>query len=115
MKTTVLIATALLAATSAQALAYTPRHAEIEARLQRQLTEIERGRDNGTITWTEGIKLRAEQRRIAAYEASLEADGKLSVSDRRELTALQNSAHQDIEAKKNNGWSRLWWLPRFGR
>ena len=114
MKTTVLIATALLAATSASVLAVTPRHAEIEARLQRQLTEIERGRQNGTITWTEGIKLRAEQRRIASYEESLEADGRLSRSERQEVNALQNSAHDNIEAKKNNGWSRLWWLPRFG-
>ena len=111
---TILFAAAILAATSAGALAYTPRHADIESRLQRQLAEIERGRQNGTITWTEGIKLRAEQRRIAAYEESLEADGKLTVSERRELTALQNGAHQDIEAKKNNGWSRVWWLPRFG-
>ena len=96
MKTTVLIATAVLAATSATALAHTPRHAEIEARLQRQLTEIEHGRQNGTITWTEGIKLRAEQRRIASYEESLEADGRLSRSERQEVNALQNSAHDNI-------------------
>ena len=110
-----LIATSVLIATSAGALARTATHSEIEAREQRQLGEIEQGRQTGKITWTEGLKLRAEQRRIKAAEETAESDGRVSRTERVRLQGLQNQAYRNIEAEKHDGWHRLWWLPRFGR
>ena len=110
-----LIATSVLLATSASAFAHTPTHSEIEAREQRQLGEIEQGRQTGAITWSEGLKLRAEQRRIEATEEAAEADGHVSRAERIRLQGLQNQAYRDIETEKHDGWHRLWWLPRFGR
>jgi hypothetical protein len=115
MKRIAVIATGILAATSASAFAHTPTHTEIEAREQRQLGEIEQGRQTGAITWTEGLKLRAEQKRIKQIEEYYEADGHVSKAERSSLTALQNNARQDIVREQNDGWHRVWWLPRFGR
>ena len=110
-----LIATSVLLATSASAFARTPSHSDIEAREQRQLGEIEQGRQSGAITWSEGLKLRAEQRRITAVEEAAEADGRVSRAERARLQGLQNQAYQNIESEKHDGWHRWWWLPRFGR
>ena len=115
MNKIILIAAAILPLTSAAALAHTPTHAQIEARQQRQLGEIEQGRQNGAITWSEGLKLRAEQKRIHDLEEAYEADGRLSRSERSTLTSLQNQARHDIVVEQNDGWHRAWWLPRFGR
>ena len=109
------IATGILIATSASAMAHTLSHAEIEAREQAQLGAIEQGRRTGSITWTEGLKLRAEQKRIKQLEEAYEADGHLSRAERSNLTALQNQAAQDIQHEKHDGWFRAWWLPRVGR
>jgi hypothetical protein len=87
----------------------------IDDRQERQAERIEKGRDNGSITWTEGIKLRAEQRRIARTEAALKADGYLSKSDRAELAKMQHEASQNIRSERNDGWHRLWGLPRVGK
>ena len=38
---------------------------KIDNRQAKQAERIEAGRQTGSITWTEGIKLRAEQRKIA--------------------------------------------------
>jgi hypothetical protein len=76
---------------------------------------IERGRNNGSITWTEGIKLRAEQNRIARAKSRLEADGRLSKSDRATLADMQDQASQNIRAERNDGWHRLFGLPRVGK
>ena len=43
----------------------------IDNRQARQADRIEQGRQTGSVTWTEGIKLRAEQRKIARTEAKL--------------------------------------------
>ena len=74
-----LIATGLLIATSAAASANS-----IDATKDRQADRIEHGRETGKITWTEGLKLRAEQSRIARTEAKYEAKGYLTKSERRE-------------------------------
>ena len=115
MSKTLSIATGILIATSAAALAHTPTHADIEAREQSQLGAIEQGRQDGSITWSEGLKLRAEQKRIKQVEEAYEADGHVSVSERRNLRALQDQARQDIVSEKNDGWHRPRWLPRWGR
>ncbi len=115
MSKTLAIATGLLIATSASAFAHTPTHADIEAREQRQLGAIEQGRQDGSITWSEGLKLRAEQKRIKQAEEAYEADGHLSLGERRNLRALQDQARQDIVSEKSDGWHRPRWLPRWGR
>lgn len=110
MKKLALTATALLVATSAAASA-----ASIDKVQARQGVRIEHGRQTGKITWTEGLKLRAEQKRIARLEAEFRSDGYLSSSERRKLRTLQNDAADHIAHEKRDGWRRAWWLPRFGR
>jgi|SRR5258707_692918 hypothetical protein len=105
-----LIATTLLIATTAGASA-----ASIDATKDRQADRIERGRETGKITWTEGLKLRAEQRRIASKEAAFRSDGHLSTSERKKLKGMQNNASEHIADEKSDGWRRAWWLPRVGR
>jgi hypothetical protein len=105
-----LIATGLLIATSAAASANS-----IDATRDRQADRIEHGRQTGRITWTEGLKLRAEQNKIARTEANYEAKGYLTRSERREVQGMQADAADHITEKKTNGWSRLWFLPRVGK
>lgn len=110
MKKVFLIATSLLIATTAVASA-----ASVDGTQARQAKRIEHGRETGKITWTEGLKLRAEQNRIARLEAELRSDGYLSASERRKLRALQSNASKHIAKEKSDGWRRAQWLPRVGR
>jgi Spy/CpxP family protein refolding chaperone len=110
MKKIALIAFAALAASSTLALAHSN-----DARQNEQADWIEQGRNNGTITWTEGIKLRREQREIARIEASMKDDGRLSRDERQTLHKLQDNAQNGIVRESADGWHRPWWLPRFGR
>ena len=105
-----LIATGLLIATSAAASANS-----IEATKERQADRIEHGRETGKITWTEGLRLRAEQRRIARAEVEYKEKGYMTSSERRDLRNRQEEAAEHINEEKNNGWSRVWWLPRVGK
>ena len=104
-----LIATALIASTAAVSAA------SIDDRQDYQASRIERGRQSGKITWTEGLKLRAEQRRIANKEAAFRSDGYLSKSERRTLRYMQNDASEHIADEKNDARRRAWWLPRVGK
>jgi hypothetical protein len=111
MKKIALIASAFLIATTAAASAHS-----VEATKSRQAKAIEQGRQTGEITWTEGVKLRAEQRRIARHESELRDEhGHLSSSDHRELRAMQKKAWKHIAHEKNDRWWRAWWLPRVGK
>jgi hypothetical protein len=115
MTRTFALAAAVLALASVQASA-NETQASIDARLQRQLGQIEQGRQDGSITWTEGIKLRAEAKSIAERESDLlEAHGKLTKKDRVELKKDEHKFAEDIEDKKENGLRRPFWLPRVGR
>jgi hypothetical protein len=105
-----LIAGTVLIATTAGASA-----ASIDGTQKWQAKRIEQGRETGKITWTEGLKLRAEQNRIAKVEANYKSDGYLSTSERRKLRAMQSDASEHISTEKSDGWKRAWWLPRFGR
>jgi hypothetical protein len=88
----------------------------IDDRQDRQANRIEHGRETGQITWTEGLKLRAEQNRIKRTEANLKSDdGYLSRSDRAKLNKMQNAASSHIASEAHDGWHRAWWLPRVGR
>ncbi|MEQ1653594.1 MAG: hypothetical protein ABL897_13990 [Hyphomicrobium sp.] len=110
MKTTALIAAAALAASATVALAHSN-----DAREAEQTDWIENGRNNGTITWREGIKLRREQREIDRIEDSMKADGRLSRDEKRTLHKMQDQAQSHIVKESSDGWQRAWWLPRFGR
>jgi hypothetical protein len=105
-----LIATTLLITTAGAASA-----ASIDGKQAWQAKRIEHGRETGQITWTEGLKLRAEQNRIARLEAEYRSDGYLSPSERRKLRALQNNASEHIAEEAHDSWRRIWWLPRVGR
>ena len=104
-----LIATALIASTAAASAA------SINDRRDYQASRIEQGRKTGKITWTEGLKLRAEQRRIANKEAAFRSDGHLSKSERRKIRYMQNDASEHIADEKSDARRRPWWLPRVGK
>jgi hypothetical protein len=87
----------------------------ISNRQDRQAERIEQGRNTGSITWTEGIKLRAEQRKIDRTKSAMESKGYLTRSDRAKLAQMQNKASHNIRSEKNDGWHRLWGLPRVGK
>ncbi|MBN8912777.1 MAG: hypothetical protein J0H65_12145 [Rhizobiales bacterium] len=87
----------------------------VDNRMDRQAARIEHGRQTGSITWTEGIKLRAEQNRIARNKARMESKGYLTRSDRARLAEMQNDASQNIRQKSHNRLHRLWGLPRVGK
>jgi hypothetical protein len=80
-----------------------------------QNERIERGRNSGSITWTEGIKLRAEQKRIEKVRAQMEAKGYLTKSDRRSLSDMQDHSSQNIRAESHDSRHRLLGLPRVGK
>jgi hypothetical protein len=109
MKKVLLIATSLLIAGTAAASA-----ASIDGTQYRQAKRIEHGRETGKITWTEGLKLRAEQKKIARKEAEFRSDGHLNKWEYRTLRHMQEEANEHIAEKKHNGWQRVWWLPRVG-
>lgn len=102
-------ATALIATTAVASAA------SINARQDYQTSRIEQGRKTGKITWTEGLKLRAEQKRIANKEAQFKSDGYLSKSERRSIRYMQNDASEHIADEKSDSRRRAWWLPRVGK
>lgn len=110
-----LLTLSLIAAGAAGAAAHDTSKADIDAREQRQLGRIEQGRQDGSITWREGLKLRAEQKFVATREQQMLADGKLSKAEKRELERLQDEASKDIREAAGNDHRRLSWLPRIGR
>lgn len=107
-----LVPLAVVLAIAAPAAAFAGK---VDDRAQWQAERIEDGRNDGSITWREGLKLRAEQRKIARTETELEADGYLSKSDRRTLKEMQDEASTNIKAEANDNWHRAWFLPRFGK
>jgi uncharacterized protein HemX len=109
MKKLVLIATALAATTVAASAG------SINRAQDRQYDRIEQGRKSGSITWTEGLKLRAEQNRIKSKEAQFRSDGYLSRGERGELRSMQRQASKNIANEKYDGKARPSWLPRVGK
>lgn len=109
MNKIVLIAAGILAATSASVFAHSN-----DARQAEQWNKIEQGRNDGSITWREGLKLRREQAEIARTEAEMKADGRLSRQEKHTLHRIQDQAQSNIVHEANDGWQRPWWLRRFG-
>lgn len=109
MKKVILIATAAIMASAGMASA-----ASIDSTQARQAKRIEAGRESGKITWTEGLKLRAEQNKIKRKEAAYRSDGYLSTSEKRKLRTMQRDAGKHIAQEKHDSKQRAWWLPRVG-
>lgn len=86
-----------------------------DARMTEQAGLIERGRQDGSITWTEGIALRKEQRQIGRVYDDFMSDGRLTAQERRILHRLQNQAERNILRAADNSRNRLSLLPRVGR
>lgn len=110
MKKVLFIATSALIATTAVASAGTINRTQAN-----QEKRIEYGRESGKITWTEGLKLRAEQNKIKRKEAEFKSDGYLSKSEYRKLRKMQHEASKNIADEKHDGWARVKWLPRVGK
>ena len=88
----------------------------VQDRQDRQAHRIEVGRENGSITWLEGLKLRAEQRHVASVADYLrDGDGHYSGGNGLAVKRLQNQASADIQDAKDNNRFRPWFLPRVGR
>lgn len=110
MSKIITLAATALVATTGVALAHSN-----EARQAEQQAWIEQGRQDGSITWREGRKLRKQQAEIARVEEELSEDGRLSRTDRRVLHKLQDEAAESIDSEATDRWRRWWWLPRVGR
>lgn len=88
----------------------------VERRQERQYDRIEAGRENGSITWLEGLRLRAEQRHVSKVADYLrDGDGHYSGGNGLAVRKLQNEASEDIREAAENNHYRPWWLPRVGR
>jgi hypothetical protein len=102
------------------AMTYLPAAAHekgsVDLRQARQAAAIEQGRITGQITWSEGIKLRNEQRRIARLEAKFrKSDGHLDRYEKAVLNDLLNDARKHIRLEKRDSHRRYSALPRIGR
>lgn len=113
MPTTLIRATALAAAALMAGTTFASAHT-IDQRSVEQRLAIEKGRQTGSITWTEGRRLRAEQQRTVRVEKALKSDGRLSARDRRILRTLQNGAEAHIVAENSDTRRRWRFLPRVG-
>lgn len=103
-----------LAALTPAANAHTTK--QIERAQERQHDRIEHGRRTGKITYTEGIKLRREQRRINALKATLKRnDGRLDRAERHVIRKLQRDASRNIRSEARDSRKRWRILPRVGR
>ncbi len=110
---TLIVAAAIIAATTATASAHSLR--PVDRALDNQSHRIEQGRQSGQITWREGRKLRAEQRQITRLRSRYLEDGKLTAREFRDLRHRQKSASWHIVNEKHDSWRRLRFLPRVGR
>lgn len=102
------------------AMTYLPASAHdkgsVDLRQTRQAAAIERGRVTGKITWSEGIKLRNEQRRIARLEARFrKSDGHLDRHEKAVLNDLLDEARRHIRLEKRDSHRRYSALPRIGK
>lgn len=82
---------------------------EADKRQARQHDLIREGRQMGTLTWFETMKLRREQVRIARMERAFRADGHLSWQERQTLRYAQDNATQHIFEHRNNARVRRYW------
>src|SRR5471030_2824703 len=106
----------IVAASALATMSITANANSLDERQTFQYGRIEQGRQDGSITWREGLRLRAEQRHIARLKEELEdRHGHLGRSNARAIRSLQNDASEDIEAAAENAHYRPSWLPRVGK
>ena len=89
-------------ATAARGNAAENRQKNVDAREARQAKRIEHGIAKGYLTPDEIAKLDAQQKEIAALEASFGADGKLTRDEFKGLTEKLNVASHCIWAEKHD-------------
>ena len=105
-----LLAAALLIATTAAASAGGLDHsAELTDRQQRQVSAIDEGRADGSITWFERFVLRREQARITQLHTEALADGHLSRDEYRLIRQAQDDASRHINRERHDSDVRGWW------
>ncbi len=109
MKTTQLIAAALLSLAgvpvSAQTAAsapgtHTPR---IDQRQANQEQRIDKGVASGALTPRETHRLERQQAVLNKAENKAKADGSVTAQERKRLTHMQNHASRDIRRQKHDG------------
>src|SRR4051812_6973863 len=75
---------------------------QIDTRQARQEQRIERGMARGEITRHEGRRLIQEQREIARVKARAAADGRITRTEMRELTAMLDQADVQIRQVRHD-------------
>lgn len=115
MKAPLLIAAALLAATTTVASAYDYptdyRKAQIDARRAEEAARIRENRHYGNLTLLEKWRLKGEQRRIAEMERNALRDGHISRQEQYDINRALNRASRDIYRESHDGqvaWWRRW-------
>ena len=98
-----LVAGSALAAETSTASTATPR---ITRRQVRQHARIQQGVRSGELTRPEAANLRHDQRHIARMKRRAKADGVVTTSERRRITAAQNHESRKIYRKKHNARTR---------
>ena len=89
---------------------------DVDARRHEQLSRIERGVRDGSLTRHEARELIAEQKHIADVERNARSDGRLDATERARLKVLQDNASRHIYAERHDSeaayrqpWYRRWW------
>ena len=89
---------------------------DVDARRHEQLSRIERGVRDGSLTRHEARELLAEQKRIAETVRHARSEGHLDSAERMRLKALQDNASRHIYAERHDSevayrqpWYRRWW------
>jgi len=100
MKTHTLVASILIALGTASVFAQPV--ANTVQRDVNQQTRVENGLKDGSLSTKEAGRLEHEQAQIDRLQAKDLKDGKLSASERAQLTRLQDKSSRDIHAAKTN-------------
>jgi hypothetical protein len=109
------LAVIALAIGTTGANAHSAKTYDPDARQAYEQQRYEAARRNGSITYLEGLAIRAEAQSIDARKSELEADGRLSKHDLKELKARHDQLDRNISAAETNGRIRPWPLFRVGR
>ena len=109
----IILAAAALAAT---ALTTLPASAdEIDRRQANQISRIQQGLRDGSLTRSEASRLIEEQKRIAEMERRAERDGKVTRQEKAALDRAQDNASRHIYQERHDNesrWSR--WRRNWG-
>jgi len=104
MKTSVVFAVVILAATSLPI--YAQGGAGVNQRQHNQRDRIQQGVQSGELNAREAHRLNQEQRQIREEERAYRADGKLDAAERKDLRQDQNQASRHIYNEKHDAQQR---------